>query len=476
MQPTAKKLSTDSPCSPCLRSVFLLVLFAIAVRAGALFVMPNALRTDPDGYRWLAVNMVKFGTFGRGDLPTAYRPPLYPVMLISCVTVHDWQRAAIGVLHVALGAATVFLTFKLAEWWGLRRRSATIAALLVACDPILIAQSSQVMTETAAVFFAVAGLAMLTLAARLQTAKSMFLAGVVLGLGSLCRPSFLPWAILAGAVFLLREWQLKKQKSEKTDECACSSAHFAIPASLFLGLLLTLAPWTIRNQMQFCRPIFMTTHGGYTLLLGNNPSFYAWLRSGSWGSVWSAEGLDNWFFQRPRGEIQADRAAYAEAFKTIQEQPGMFGYACLVRLGRFWTPLPHQTTPTESPRGRLARWMVAAWYLGEFFLAFVGLWRIRGEGREARGERSEQAACGFAIDSPSRESAGLAPGVLEANIARSGVFASPWLFGFLLIAALMASHAFYWTDMRMRAPIMPLVALAAAAGLAKSGRQNFSKT
>jgi 4-amino-4-deoxy-L-arabinose transferase-like glycosyltransferase len=387
----------------------------VLFRAGAFWLMSDALQTDPDGYRRLAVNLVEHGTFGQGDAPTAYRPPLYPLLLTGCVALGDWCRPAVGALHVVLGAATVMLVFVLAQWWGLGRGGATIASLLVACDPILLSQSAQVMTETTAVFFAAVGLVMLTWAARRPSAARMFLTGVALGLGSLCRPSLLPWAILAGAVFAW-PW-LFRRTLEK----------IISPASFFIGLLLVLAPWAARNQLQFARPIVTTTHGGYTLLLANNPSFYQWLRSGRWGSVWSAEGLtDGWNRRRPRDELAADRAAYAEAIETIRQQPGVFCYSCLVRLGRFWSPLAHQITPTESPLRRWSRWSVAAWYSAEFFFAALGCFAIAWRGN-----------------------------------------AATWLFGFLLAVSLMASHAFYWTDMRMRAPLMPLVALAAAAGLTK---------
>ena len=59
-----------------------------------------------------------------------------------------------------------------------------------------------------------------------------------------------------------------------------------------IGLLAAvcgLAPWAIRNQIVVGRPIVSTTHGGYTLLLGNNPSFYDHLRTAPRGTVWSAD-------------------------------------------------------------------------------------------------------------------------------------------------------------------------------------------
>ena len=117
-----------------------------------------------------------------------------------------------------------------------------------------------------------------------------------------------------------------------------------------LARLIVLSPWAIRNQLQFGRPIVTTTHGGYTLLLANNPEFYQWLRSGPWGSVWRADQFNaDWNRRKPADELQADRLAYAEAWQTIRREPGTFAYSCLVRLGRFWSPLPHQVTADETP-------------------------------------------------------------------------------------------------------------------------------
>ena len=159
-----------SRCSACLRfcvrflgTPLVVLLLALLIRGGLLLVVPDALVEDPDGYRQLAENLVEHGTFGKGDAPTAYRPPLYPLLLTGCVALGEYGRVAIGVLHVLLGVATVGLTLVLGRWWGLGNRGAAVAALLVACDPILLGQSAQVMTETLAAFLATAGLCALTI-------------------------------------------------------------------------------------------------------------------------------------------------------------------------------------------------------------------------------------------------------------------------------------------------------------------------
>ena len=41
------------------------------------------------------------------------------------------------------------------------------------------------------------------------------------------------------------------------------------------------------------------------------------------------------------------------------------------------------------------------------------------------------------------------------------------MWGFLLVGCVTAVHTVYWTDMRMRGPLMPVVAIAAIAALAQ---------
>ena len=89
-------------------------------------------------------------------VPTAYRAPLYPLVLTGCVAAGGFGRVAFEALHVLLGVATVGMMLVLGRWWGLGRRSAAVAAMLVALDPILLKSSTEAMSETLAAFLAVA--------------------------------------------------------------------------------------------------------------------------------------------------------------------------------------------------------------------------------------------------------------------------------------------------------------------------------
>ena len=118
---------SDSPRTNWLKAEWLplagLLVFTLLVRGGVLWAMQGNLQQDPDAYREIAENLLRHGEFalGKGEpgddaapvRPTAYRPPLYPVIL-SNLPAAEGEQISLGkvaVLHVLLGVATVWLTW-----------------------------------------------------------------------------------------------------------------------------------------------------------------------------------------------------------------------------------------------------------------------------------------------------------------------------------------------------------------------------
>ena len=54
--------------------------------------------------------------------------------------------------------------------------------------------------------------------------------------------------------------------------------------------------------------------------------------------------------------------------------------------------------------------------------------------------------------------------LLGVTVAVGRKLSGPWLEGSLLVGALTFVHLFYWSNMRMRAPLTPFLALLVAAG------------
>lgn len=314
-----------------------------------------------------------------------------------------------------------------------------VAGLLVACDPILLNQQSLVMTETLAAFLSILALWRL---ARFDGAPSWFqaaLAGGAIGLAVLCRPTFLPWLALAALVMLAvsRNKTPFRSPGRTTTRFPDFGFRLANFAGLVLGAAAVLSPWATRNYRVFGRPIVTTTHGGYTFLLGNNESFFRHLLSDRWGLPWRADQYhfasagDADFQYRagdPTWELDQDRVFYHIACEHIRAAPVAFLSACVYRWGQLWSPLPHQLTAAESAARRALRYATCAWYCGVYLLVVMGIWKLRWK-----------------------------------------LLARPWLWGLLLCLAFMAVHTLYWTNLRMRAPLVPFVALVAAAAVIANG-------
>ncbi len=448
------------------RHFALIVLFASVVRAGVLFATQESLSADPDAYRSIAICLAQQGTFGLIGIdpeiganvatPTAFRPPLYP-WLISWLVTADGKLAnlPVAVLHWWLGVLTVAATYLVAKWMAVKDSGvAVIAAGLVAIDPLLLQSSSLVMTETVAALLVVVTLwSWLRLLAAIQgpdLPRSTLVVcavqlGIVCGAGYLCRPTFILWPLLLAIYLAILGLFRRHYRS------------FLASVVLLTVVLLFVAAWTARNVSQFGKPVWATTHGGYTLLLGNNPSIYEFLQTpGPFGQAWDAQFfIDRWACRLdadPRdaafwdpagtisplasraatiGEVADDRLAYETAVATIQRNPATFFHACWWRLGRLHSALPlrNPAVQRDDDRPTFAIMGITVFYGISLLLILRGLWKLGGE-----------------------------------------LLTPRWAASIALWVALTSVHTFYWTDMRMRAPAAPVLSMLAALGAVPRSR------
>jgi hypothetical protein len=232
------------------------------------------------------------------------------------------------------------------------------------------------------------------------------LGGLGFGLSALCRPSLLVGAaltILAGLV---------APPGGRTERVVRSGV-------LALTIAIVLLPWMIRNLVALGDPIWTTTHGGYTLALANNPVYYRDVLDGPPGRVWTGEDQMRWFDSVNRetagmSEREADRYLAASAWRLARERPGPFARACGSRLAHFWS-----VAPAASVYPTAARWATLAWTVPLWAALLIGL-----------GTRS--------------------------------LWAWPRVDAPMIVLGLTLVHALFWTDLRMRAPIVPAIALIAA--------------
>ncbi len=376
-----------------------LVLFVLAgvFRLGAMFGWGESFvanpSQDPDAYALIARHWRQDGVYSRdGIQPTAYRSPGMVLALWPIVTADGIHPIGLATIHIAAGMGTTLLAIRMAQRVGAGDR-AWLAGLVAAIDPLLVGQSALVMSEPLFTLLLTAGLLG---SLRGSPASASFWAGLAWGLAGLTRP--IAWPILAWAtIFGL----LTGRRREAT-------------ISLLVALIVA-APWVIRNQIVLGKPILTTTHGGYTLWLGQNPNFYqSVVKVG--GVVWPEDDFQNWtrdnesFLAGKKGEIEQDRVLREQAVGWMRSNSAAAMESVRHHLSRFWALWP--------ARGSARTQTIFAVYFGILFtLAVVGILRCR------------------SID-----------GLL--------------LWGVPMIFSLV--HALYWSDMRMRAPLAPIFGVALA--------------
>lgn len=402
-----------------------IVAVGIAARLGVMFLWPETLLADTDAYLAYAKAWAETGTFGYEGQPTAFRPPLYPWLLSLFGSPTAGWVASINLLS---SGGTIVLIWLTAKRLGLSDLASSLAASLIAIDPLLVRYAGQAMTECLCTFesalllwlFAHVGVDRFSsdeaTPGHSQWPWSLA-AGVVLGMSVLTRPTFLVFAGLLVVASLIMNG-LRKE-----------SSALSRTVVLVVGVAIPVTGWGVRNQMLLGSPIITTTHGGYTLLLGNNESYYREVVDQPRGTLWDGrhgEGQQLWVQELNRsldlqgvtGEVARDRAMRDAAIASIQDQPLQFVRACLRRLLAFWS-----IVPSGEARTGLPIWLMIV--VGVFYLVWW-LWSTWGLTRTLR----------------------------DRVVAL--------LPALCLVASFATVHLVYWSNARMRAPVLPALALLAA--------------
>ena len=408
------------------RCLIVLLLLATALRAGLVWWKWDWLALDRDLYLELGRNVADGEGFTllRSAIftPTAYRPPLYPLFL-SMIFRFGGGLWTVAVIQVGLSAATVWLTWRIGRALGLGK-FALVGAAFVAVNPLLVQTAALPMTETLCTFL-LAGLFSVCLCGTTTTRPVSL--GIWLGLAALCRPTVWAFAMLGSFITVVANRRMSAQGWREMLWARGRSWGITL-----IAFGLTVSPWVIRNWCVFDRLIVTTTHGGYTLLLGNNDDAYhqevlAAQESGPYSGLWNSVPWQNELDRELaranitlNNEVDRDRWMKRKAWDWIRHHPIEFLESCLLRQKRFWSVRPGGADVIPLPV--VVRWGITTFYLLELGAAAIGLWSLR---------REEWRA---------------------------------WWPLVLLVVSFALVHVVYWSNLRMRAPVEPVLALLAARG------------
>ena len=367
--------------------------------------------SDPDAYVAIARNLATGQGFASvAEQPTAYRPPGYPVFLAAVLRMSNMSFAAAAVVQSVLAALIITAAAGIADLIA-GPRSALAAAVLVACDPFLVHTSGQAMTETLFTFFLMSAIFFLLRSLREPSLGRLLLAAVSLTAAGLTRP-------IAYALFPLVVPFAFKLKISPLRRLAATVCVLLVPAAL-------TAPWVARNFARFGAFIPTTTHGGYTLVLGNNPHLEQAIREDELPWLPGKPTRDSFDreiaeVRRDSSELEFDRRMWRAGKDFIRENPSVAAGLAWEKIKFLWRPAPWHTS-VEGPIPTAIRLGLGAFAVLLYIGALAGLISL-----------------------------GRRPLMLVLCL-------SPIVL-FTLV------HAVVWSQLRFRIPLHPLLAALAAAG------------
>ena len=417
-------------------AVSAIVIAALVVRLAYSLAAGGVVKgVDPDAYLSIARNLADGQGFASvAGQPTAYRPPLYPVFVAAVLMMSGGSLKVVAVVQAVISALTIAGVYGIArklggKWAGLA------AAVILAIDPFMIHTAGEGMSEALFCLFLVGGIFYLVMSEEgakgdgLKRGQAPFsrtvLAALCIALAGMTRPIAWPLAAVPIVLAIGRGGKLSARL-----------AHALLVVAICAAVS---APWIVRNKMRFGAFIPTTTHGGYTLYLGNNPYLrdaVRWHR-GAWlsgESTFDAFEQEVGRARRERTEMEFDRFMRRKGMEYIRGHPKEALLLAAAKFTFFWRPAPSR----RSSRGDVPD--VVRYALGTFSVLLF---------------------------------AGAAAGLVMIRKKRGLVLVM--LFPVVLMTV---THTILWSQLRFRLPLHPLLAalcgVAAGAVIARRGGKDLN--
>lgn len=204
---------------------------------------------DAPAYLAGARALAETGQYPRRTDEFLFRPPGYPAFLAAVTLGRPDLIAAGKVANSLLGAATAVLLAALAAGIFRRRRIAIAAGVLAAVNPSFLLAATDLRSEPLFLALLLSAGYLLLASTDRPSSNLAVLAGVLLALSALTRSSALALSPLLLAPLCDRRYPRRV------------GVHIAM--SGLLGFVVTLAPWTARNALEFRELILVNDGAGY---------------------------------------------------------------------------------------------------------------------------------------------------------------------------------------------------------------------
>jgi 4-amino-4-deoxy-L-arabinose transferase-like glycosyltransferase len=237
--------------------IIFLFLIAFVIRTAVILTLEDRLYwPDEQVFDSIALSLLK----GDGYVSDPFRAnPVLPSFLAGVYKIFGYNYLAPRIIQGFIGSLTVIIIYAIAQRL-YNRRVAFLAGSGMALYPPLVYACGIFYVLCLFTFLMALSVYLLSLSREYEGIRSsmfLILSGIVIGITILCRPiflAFIPFAFIF-VIFSSRGEILHR---------------VAYGALLLLITFLTIFPWTLRNYVQYERPILVSTGGGLFLWRGNN--------------------------------------------------------------------------------------------------------------------------------------------------------------------------------------------------------------
>jgi len=392
-----------------LKAALLVFAIALAVRVAVVAFHPAPpFQGDMITYEGIAKNILDGRWhFGWGDLPSAHREPVFPLVIAGIYSVAGPSREAVHWANALFCATTCGLLVLLSSLLLRSRAAAVLAGVLAAFYPPSLLQVQTVLSEPLATVLLLLATYLIVTGWTRGSRGTLLLGGLFLGLSTLTRAATLMYAPLIALAVVLT--------SSGRNRLGLRGALLFLVA-----FLVVLSPWAARNYSVFGRFIPVGVNAGGSFFRGN----YDEGTLGSMGTNYHPdmppkitaqyEGLD---------EVDIDRLLMREGLQYVRSHPGTFVKLCALKFTRFWLNVGFAGPPSK---------LSVVFAIGSGLLLLIALYGVLGSG-------------------------------LVVHRAAWPVY--------LLVVYYTALHVLLFATARYSLPVMPYVLCFAAAGLLSLARR-----
>lgn len=291
----------------------------------ALAVRHHAPILDEGAYLKLATQLAAGGGY-----EGTFRPPGYPAFLAFWLAIGA-GTLGIRLAQVALSAWSTVLMYRLGGRVG-GERVGRVAALLFAFDPVLIAFSHRLWSETLFLTLLLLVLDRLTREPESGRWTPWALAGVLLGAGALVRPmlvTFLPFLALwlGWTAWLNRPASGRLALREPLLRCSV----------IVFFCLAVILPWTLRNERVTGTFVLIDSNGPFNFLVGSQPEAAFVDKDDRWSDRYGTVDGRPYQLVVTENAARAQTLAMEQAWTNIAAQPGQFLTKSVWEAGHLWT-------------------------------------------------------------------------------------------------------------------------------------------